>query len=175
MTSRHYIWSAIDGRASGVQECRFLNAAWRPAEWLWVDSNGTDGKSTFHRCANQSWLSKICNHFADIAAWSRKSFATLSKNVRFRKKRPLAGRSVKSCVIYLTKKKQKFRLVLPLSLLNGSHPKSVRASSRHILWGPQISSKSVHFRRSYSRTRERHWNAPQSVSNTRRSFSFFAE
>jgi len=39
----------------------------------------------------------------------------------------------------------------------------------------QTSSKSVHFRRSYSRTREHHSNAPQSVSNTRRSFSFFAE
>jgi len=35
---------------------------------------------------------------------------------------------------------------------------------------PQISSKSVRFRRSYSRTRERRWNAPQSISNTRRSF-----
>ena len=39
----------------------------------------------------------------------------------------------------------------------------------------QISSKSVHFRRSYSRTREHRSNAPQSVSNTRRSYSFFAE
>ena len=37
----------------------------------------------------------------------------------------------------------------------------------------QISSKSVHFRRSYSRTRKHRWNGPQSVSNTRR--SFFAE
>ena len=37
----------------------------------------------------------------------------------------------------------------------------------------QISSKSVHFRRSYSRRRKHRWNAPQSVSNTRR--SFFAE
>ena len=33
----------------------------------------------------------------------------------------------------------------------------------------QISSKSVHFRRSYSRTREHRSNAPQSVCNTRRS------
>jgi len=44
-----------------------------------------------------------------------------------------------------------------------------------VVGAPQISSKSVHFRRSYSRTRERRSNAPQSVSNTRRSFSFFAE
>jgi len=45
----------------------------------------------------------------------------------------------------------------------------------NILRVPQISSKSVHFRRSYSRTCERRSNAPQSVSNTWRSFSFFAE
>jgi len=45
----------------------------------------------------------------------------------------------------------------------------------NILGVPQTSSKSVHFRRSYSRTRERRSNAPQSVCNTRRSFSFFAE
>ena len=45
----------------------------------------------------------------------------------------------------------------------------------HRLGVPQISSKSVHFRRSYSRTREHRSNAPQSIGNTRRSFSFFAE
>ena len=45
----------------------------------------------------------------------------------------------------------------------------------NILGVPQISSKSVHFRRSYSRTREHRSNGPQSVCNTRRSFSFFAE
>ena len=45
----------------------------------------------------------------------------------------------------------------------------------NILRVPQISSKSVHFRRSYSRTREHHSKVPRSVCNTRRSFSFFAE
>jgi len=44
---------------------------YRPGEWLWVDSNSTDGKPTFRRPANQSWLSKICNHFADIVVGSR--------------------------------------------------------------------------------------------------------
>ena len=48
-------------------------------------------------------------------------------------------------------------------------------AANNILGVPQISPKSVHFRRSYSRTRERRSNAPQSVSNTRRTFSFFAE
>jgi len=43
----------------------------------------------------------------------------------------------------------------------------------NVLGVPQTSSKSVHFRWSYSRTREHRSNAPQSVSNTRR--SFFAE
>jgi len=37
------------------------------------------------------------------------------------------GKSVKSCVAYLTKK-TKFRLALQLSLLRGSRPRSVRAS-----------------------------------------------
>ena len=45
----------------------------------------------------------------------------------------------------------------------------------NILGVPQFSYKSVHFRRSYSRTREHRSNAQQSVCNTRRSFSFFAE
>ena len=45
----------------------------------------------------------------------------------------------------------------------------------NVLGVPQISSKSVHFRQSYSQTRQRRSNAPQSVSNTRRSFSFFPE
>ena len=63
---------------------------------------------------------------------------------------------------------------LPLSLLRGSRPKSTRASSKQYTGSSQkMSFKSVHFRQSYSRTRERRWNAPQSISNSRR--SFFAE
>jgi len=46
-----------------------------------------------------------------------------------------------------------------------------RPAANNVLNVPQISSKSVHFRRSYSRTHEHSSNAPQSVSNTRRSFS----
>ena len=48
-------------------------------------------------------------------------------------------------------------------------------AANNVLTVPQISSKSVHFRRCYSRTREHRANTPQSVSNTRRSFRFFAE
>jgi len=39
------------------------------------------------------------------------------------------GKSVKSCVIYLTKQ-TKFRLAVSLSLLDGSRPKSARTSGR---------------------------------------------
>jgi len=32
-------------------------------DWVdWLDSNGIHGKPTFHRRANLSWLSTICNH-----------------------------------------------------------------------------------------------------------------
>jgi len=68
-------------------------------------------------------------------------------------------KSVKSCVIYLTKKNKKSARTPALASawnknLSGPAPDN-------ILGVPQISSKSVHFRRSYSRTRERRSNAPQ--------------
>ena len=49
---------------------------------------------------------------------------------------------------------QKIRLPLKLLLLCGSRPKSAWASPNHVLTVLQVSSKSVHFQRSYSRTRE---------------------
>jgi len=98
----------------------------------------------------------ICNHFRVMADWSRKSwkqsatFGVFFKTtpygeifkVLFRKDSPprrstyglqiswnLADvKSVKSCVIYLTK--TKFRLALPLSLLRKSRPMSARAGPR---------------------------------------------
>ena len=63
------------------------------------------------------------------------------------------GKLLKSCVIYQTKI-TKFRLPLNLLLLHVSQPKSARASPNIWLTMFQISSKSVHFRRSYSRMRE---------------------
>jgi len=183
----------------------FSCALYRPGKWLWVDSNGTNGNTTFCRRANLSWLSAICIRFREIAAWTGSRWRCSSKSWSFLEKRPLTGKfskmfserihgdrstscvqilwnladqkSVKSCIAYLTQK-PKFQLALLLSLLRGSRPKSTRVSSRQYtrrLGVPQISSKSVHFWRSYSQTLERRWNVPQSVSNTRRSYGFFSE
>jgi len=60
---------------------------YRPREWLRVDSNGTRGKPTFRRHANLSWLSAICIHFADIAAWSRKSLTMFMQKLTFLEKK----------------------------------------------------------------------------------------
>jgi len=122
----------------------------------WVDSNGTDGKPTFRRCAKQSWLSAIFNHFVDIAAWSPKSLTMFTQKFTFLEKDPLRANfhkcfpkgfttsqidvlcanfvkfgwpEIRKVVRYLRYKKQ-FRRALLLSLLRGSRPKSARASSR---------------------------------------------
>ena len=72
-------------------------------------------------------------------------------------------KSAKSCIIYLTKKNKtsaRSRFCADRTQnLSGPAPSNM-------LGVPQISSKSVHFRRTYSRTREHRWNAPQSISNT---------
>ena len=52
-------------------------------ESLWVHSNDVNGKPTFHRHANLSWLSKICNYFGEIAAGSRKSLTLIKPKWRF--------------------------------------------------------------------------------------------
>ena len=61
--------------------------------------------------------------------------------------------SLKACVIYLTKTNI-FRLPLKLWLLHGSRTKSAISSPQ------QISSKSVHFKRSYSRRMKAVQNVP---------------
>ena len=75
----------------------------------------------------------------------------------------------------LTWQKTKFRLALSLSLLRHRAHNLPGPAANNVLRAPQISSKSVHFRRSCSRMREHRSNAPQSVSNIRRSYSFFAK
>ena len=55
-------------RCPGKSKSPFSYRACWPGEWLWVDSNCTDGKPTFHGHANLSSFSKICNHFREIMA-----------------------------------------------------------------------------------------------------------
>jgi len=65
-------------------------------------------------------------------------------------------REIGEIVRYLPdKKKTQFHMPLKLSLLCGSRPKSAMTSPQQFAHSTfQISSKSVHFRWSYSRTRE---------------------
>jgi len=164
---------------------------YRPGESLWVHSNGVNGiKPTFHRHANLSWLSKICNHFREIAAGSRKSLTLSSKNGGFWGKRtpygqiftnvfqsPTCGHGntyicanfvkfgrpeVGEIARYLMdKKKQKFDSRSRCRFCTDRAQNLPWTAPNNILGVPQISSKSVHFRRSYSRTREHRSNAPQ--------------
>ena len=69
-------------------------------------------------------------------------------------------------------KKTKFRLAVSLSLLRGSRPNLPGPVADNVLRVPQILSKSVHFRRRFSRARKHSWSARQSESSTRRSYSF---
>jgi len=80
-----------------------------------------------------------------------------------------------SRALFTWQKKTKLPQGLSLSLLHARIAPKICQGQLQTIYSefPQISSKSVHFRRSYSRTREHPWNAPQSISNTRR--SFFAE
>jgi len=91
-----------------------------------------------------------------------KSFYRKPIDVVVFKFREIDGKSVKSYVIYLTKK---FPLRLKLSLLRGSRPISARVSPNNVHRVLQIWSKSVHFRRSYSWTHEHRQIAPKSESN----------
>ena len=103
----------------------------------------------------------ICYHCAVLAAWSRQNWNIFETFLRFLEKRPLMikfskfcseslhrdtdrcycvqnsrklsdGKSVKACIIYLTKKQTFFRLPLKLWLLRGSWPKSAMASPQHL-------------------------------------------
>jgi len=70
-------------------------SVYRPWESFWVDSNGTNEKSTFRRFAKPSWLSTICNHFVDIAAWSLKLLTMLTQKLIFLGKKTPYGQILK--------------------------------------------------------------------------------
>ena len=136
-----------------------LCAGYRPGKSLLVHSDGVNGKSTFHRRSNLSWLSEICNRFGEIAAGSRKSLTSIKPKWRFFwEKDPLRAnfhkcfpkphmrtrKHVFQCkfreiwptgsrwngALFNGQKKTKFRLALPLPLLRGSRRKFVRDSSK---------------------------------------------
>jgi len=175
-----------------LSEC----AGYRPGESLWVHSNGVNGKPTCHDFprfviiseksrpeVRNRWLwssqngvfwGKKTPHghiFTNVFQNPNRAHVNTSFCANFVK---FGGPEVGEITRYLMdKKKTKFRLALRFCTdraqnLSGTAP-------NNILGVPQISSKSVHFRPSYSRTREHRSNAPQSVCNTRRSLSFFAE
>ena len=78
-----------------------------------------------------------------------------------------------SRVLFTWQKKQNFRKVSHSRFCTDRAQNLSWPAPNNILGVPQISSKSVHFRRSYSRTSEHRWKVPQNNSNTWR--SFFAE
>jgi len=131
-----------------------------PRESLWVHSNGVNGKPTFHRRTNLSWLSKICNRFGEIAARSRKSLTSIKPKLRFFVKKDPLRANFHKCFpkpqhrtrnhVFLCKfreiwptgsrwnralfngQKTIFRLALPLPLLRGSRPRICQAQLRTI-------------------------------------------
>ena len=158
MTLRHYVCSSRRVRVGDVQECRFLYAACRPREWLWVDCKGTVGKPTFRGVLT-------CHDFARFVIFSEISWTEVRSRWRrspniclFGRKRPLTGKfsqmfserihgdidprlvckfreiwltgNRQTRALFTSQTKTKFRFDLPLSLLRGSRPKSVRASFR---------------------------------------------
>ena len=80
------------------------------------------------------------------------------------------GKSAKSCVIYLTKNKQKFACLSNCRYCVDRAQNLQESAPNNLLAMFQISSKSVHFRRSYYRTRE-HRFLPR-IYIIRRSYGF---
>jgi len=135
-----------------------------------------------------SEFSAICNYGVVMASWSRTKLKICDNYLAFLlEKRPLTVKFSKFCserfhhhtdqrvvckfceiwptghrwnhALLTKQKKTKFRLALQLSLLRRSRRKSASASPNNVLRVLQISSKSVHFRQSYSRTRKHCQNA----------------
>jgi len=129
-----------------------------------------------------------CNLYAVMAAWSRKTFKFLINFCVFRKTtaygeifkilfrkfssrlRPMCcvqiswnlayGKSVKSCVAYSTKKKQKFAWLFSCRYCADHVQNLCWSAPNNVLGVLQISSKSAHFRWSYSRPRDHRQNVP---------------
>ena len=99
-----------------------------PEEWLWVDSIGINGKPTFRRRGNLSWLSPICNRFGEIAALSRKSREDFSAKVAFWKKKTPYGQIFKNV---FRKDSWRYRSTFCVQIsCNLADQKSARASGK---------------------------------------------
>jgi len=163
----------------------------RIERWHSIDGSFSHEFSSIYvvRRLSPDEVGKLFARIAKNGFWEKTTTCTKILKILFQKDSPprrttfcveiswnLAGqKSVKSCVIYLTKKQQKIGPRSRSCFCADRAQNLPGPSPDNILGVPQISSKSVDFRRSYSRTCEHHSNAPQSVSNTRRSFSFFTE
>jgi len=159
--------------------------------WLWVDSNGTDGSQHSIGAPTCHDFPRL----VIISEKSRLEVGNRWRWSRFFEKRPLEGKfqniipkgfttsqnhvlcanfvkfgwpEIGKVVRCLPEKKTKLPQGLPLSLRHFTdRAQNLPGPARNNILGvPKISSKSVHFRRSYSRTREHRWNAPQSISNS---------
>ena len=131
----------------------------------------------------------ICNHCGDMAAWTHKTLTKFDKFLRFSVKTTSYGKFLKSCSksfhrdidgrvvvrfreIWPTreigeivrclpdKKKQNFAWLYSCRCCADRVQNLPGPAPDNVLWMFQISSKSVHLRRIYSRTRERRQNAP---------------
>jgi len=125
----------------------------------------------------------ICYHCTVLVAWSRQNWNIFEIFLRFLEKRPLMikfpkfcseslhcdtdrrccvqnswklsdGKSVKACVIYLTKNKHFFGFLSNCGYCTDRAQSLPWPAPNIWLTTFQISFKSVHFRRSYSRPRE---------------------
>ena len=67
-----------------------LYRAYRPGEWLWIDSNGRNRNHTFRTVEGyfgREFLA-ICNHCGVMAAWSRKTLKKFWEVFAFWEKQP---------------------------------------------------------------------------------------
>ena len=130
----------------------------------------------------------ICNHCGVMAAWSGKTLNVLAKFLRFLEKRPFTVRFSKFCLesshrltdrrvvfefpeiwprgnrwnraLFTWQKKQNFAWLFSCRYCADRAQNLSGPAPDNVLKALEISSKPVHFRRSYSRTREHRQSAP---------------
>jgi len=151
---------------------------YRPGEWLWIYSNGK--METRHPVEGSfgNEFSSMCNCCRVMAAWSRKNFQFFC--VFWKKTYSVPKGFIATPIDVLSSNFVKYgrreigKVVRYLPDKNENSARSLLRGSRTNLPGPapdnvlrvlQISPKSVHFRRSYTRTREDRQNRPYKVKS----------